>query len=360
MKSTNRISNKGVRGAIALALVVALMLLSACGSNNSNNESSSSSSKSPSASPSSSSASPSAEAASPAAEESPSVEVNKTVRIGYQKYASINILKEKGGLEEKLKEIGYKVEWTQFPGGPQLLEAVNVGSIDFGNVGEAPPIFAQAAGTPLVYLGHSPASPKAEAILVPENSPIKTGADLKGKKVALNKGSNVHYLLVKYLEKEGLKYSDIEVVFLPPADARAAFESGNVDAWVIWEPFYSAAQLATKARVLADGEGLVDNYEYYLTTRTFAENDKAAIDVLLQQLNESDAWAKENLPDVAKLLAPALGLDVPSLEQALSHRGFGVEPITEDIIAAQQKIADAFLELKLIPTAININDAILK
>ncbi|QMV41837.1 sulfonate ABC transporter substrate-binding protein [Cohnella cholangitidis] len=351
MKNTIQKNNKLVSGVIVLALVFALTLLSACGSKN--NEAGSPSAKASSASPSAAS-SPSEEAASP------SVEANKTIRIGYQKYASINILKEKGGLEDKLKEIGYKVEWTQFPGGPQLLEAVNVGSIDFGNVGEAPPIFAQAAGTPLVYLGHSPASPKAEAILVPENSPIKTGADLKGKKVALNKGSNVHYLLVKYLEKEGLKYSDIEVVFLPPADARAAFESGNVDAWVIWEPFYSAAQLATKARVLADGEGLVDNYEYYLSTRKFAENDKAAVDVLLEQLNESDKWAKENQSEVAKLLAPALGLDIPSLEQALSHRGFGVEPITDDIIAAQQKIADVFFELKLIPTAIDINDAILK
>jgi ABC transporter, substrate-binding protein, aliphatic sulfonates family len=324
------------KGILLLALAIVLSLLSACGAGNSK-----------------SSESPSAQGSSGASG-------SKTVRIGYQKYASINILKEKGGLEEKLAEAGYKVEWTQFPGGPQLLEAMNVGSIDFGNVGEAPPIFAQAAGAPLVYLGHSPASPKAEAILVPENSPIQTGADLKGKKVALNKGSNVHYLLVKYLEKEGLKYSDIQVVFLPPADARAAFESGNVDAWVIWEPFYSAAQLATKARVLADGEGLVDNYEFYLAERSFAENNKPAVDVLLAALQESDEWAEANLSEVAKILAPALDLDVPSLEQALSHRGFGVEPITDDIIAAQQKIADAFFELQLIPSAIDVKEAVLK
>mgnify|MGYP001240466385 CR=1 FL=1 len=328
-------------GVTTLALILALTLLSACGANDSN-ETAGSAGKSSEA---------------PA---SGNAELDKKIRIGYQKYASINILKVRGGLEEKLAEIGYKVEWTEFPGGPQLLEAVNVGSIDFGNVGEAPPIFAQAAGTPLVYLGHSPASPKAEAILVPENSPIKTGADLKGKKVALNKGSNVHYLLVKYLEREGLKYSDIEVVFLPPADARAAFESGSVDAWVIWEPFYSAAQLATKARVLSDGEGLVSNYEFYLSTRKFYENDKAALDVLLEQLQQSDAWAKDNQSELADLLAPALGLDVPSLEQALSHRSFGVEPITDDIAEAQQKIADVFYDLKLIPDKIDIREAIVE
>jgi sulfonate transport system substrate-binding protein len=341
MKNTSRVTGTRTRGRtiFSLILTAALALLSACGSGASNAGSESVNS-----------------ASSSGAKES----AGQTIRIGYQKYASVNVLKEKGGLEEKLQAIGYKVEWTQFPGGPQLLEAMNVGSIDFGNVGEAPPIFAQAAGTPLVYLGHAPASPKAEAILVPENSPIKSGADLKGKKVALNKGSNVHYLLVKYLEREGLKYSDIEVVFLPPADARAAFETGSVDAWVIWEPFYSAAQLATKARVLANGEGLVDNYEYYLTTRQFAENGKAAIEALLQQLEESDQWAQANPSEVARILAPALGLDIPSLEQALSHRGFGVLPITDEIIAAQQKIADVFLELQLIPSAIDIKDAVLR
>ncbi|BBI36619.1 sulfonate ABC transporter substrate-binding protein [Cohnella abietis] len=316
----------------ALLVSIVLLVLSACGNNNASKESATSSTN----------------------------KTEKTVRIGYQKYASVNILKERGTLEAKLAEINYKVEWTQFPGGPQLLEAINVGSIDFGNVGEAPPIFAQAAGTPLIYLGHSPASPKAESILVPENSSIKTGADLKGKKVALNKGSNVHYLLVKYLEKEGLKYTDIEVVFLPPADARAAFESGSVDAWVIWEPFYSAAQLATKARVLADGTGLVDNYEYYLSSRDLAEKHKDAVDVILAQLKESDQWAKDNQGELAEILSKALGIDVPSIKQALTHRGFGVEPITDDIIAAQQKIADVFFELKLIPKEIKISDAIIK
>ncbi len=153
---------------------------------------------------------------------------DKVVRIGFQKYGKLVLLKSKGTLEGKLKPLGYKVVWTEFPAGPQLLEALNVGAIDFGNTGEAPPIFAQAAGAPLVYVAHEPPAPEGEAILVPKDSPIKSVADLKGKKVALNKGSNVHYLLVKALEKAGVKYSDIEPVFLAPADARAAFERGSV------------------------------------------------------------------------------------------------------------------------------------
>ena len=122
---------------------------------------------------------------------------DKVVRIGYQKYGKLVLLKGKGSLEEKLKAVGYKVAWTEFPSGPPLLEALNVGAIDFGNTGEAPPIFAQAAGAPLQYVAYEPPAPKGEAILVPKDSPLKSVADLKGKKIALNKGSNVHYLLVK-------------------------------------------------------------------------------------------------------------------------------------------------------------------
>ncbi|REK75970.1 sulfonate ABC transporter substrate-binding protein [Paenibacillus paeoniae] len=284
----------------------------------------------------------------------------KVVRIGYQKYASVNIMKERGGLAEELKKGGYTVEWTEFPGGPQLLEALNVGSLDFGHTGEAPPIFAQAAGAPLIYLAHSPESPKAESILVPENSPIQSAADLKGKKIALNKGSNVHFLLVKYLENHGVAYDDVEVVYLPPADARAAFEKGSVDAWVIWEPFYSAAQLATKARVLADGEGLVKNYEFYLASRDFATAHSKAIDIILEQLEKTDQWAKDHQKEVAELLSPALGLEVPSLEQALSHRGWGIIRVNEETIKAQQAIADTFLKLELIPEAIDVSKAVLK
>ena len=132
---------------------------------------------------------------------------DKVVRIGFQKYGKLVLLKSKGTLEDKLKAVGYKVVWTEFPSGPPLLEALNVGAIDFGNTGEAPPIFAQAAGAPIQYVAYEPPAPKGEAILVPKDSKLASVADLRGKKVALNKGSNVHYLLVIALEKAGVKYS---------------------------------------------------------------------------------------------------------------------------------------------------------
>nr|WP_230632756.1 sulfonate ABC transporter substrate-binding protein [Paenibacillus athensensis] len=286
--------------------------------------------------------------------------VGTTVRIGFQKYGTMNFLKANGELDKALQAKGYAVQWTEFPGGPQLLEAMNVGSVDIGHTGEAPPIFAQAAGTPLVYLAHEPASPESEAILVPATSQLQSVAELKGKKVALNKGSNVHYLLVKQLEKAGLKYEDIQPVFLPPADARAAFERGSVDAWVIWDPFFAAAQSATKARVLADGKDAVANHEFYLASRAFAEANPVVIQTLLEQLGRVDTWAKDHNKELAETLSPQLGIDVPSLETAAKRRAYGVVPIDDEVLAAQQQIADTFHRLGLIPKPISVKDARLK
>jgi sulfonate transport system substrate-binding protein len=282
---------------------------------------------------------------------------DKVVRIGFQKYGKLVLLKSKGSLDEKLKPLGYRVAWTEFPSGPPLLEAVNVGAIDFGNTGEAPPIFAQAAGAPLVYVAYEPPAPKGEAILVPKDSKLQSVADLKGKKVALNKGSNVHYLLVKALERAGIKYSEIEPVFLAPADARAAFERGAVDAWVIWDPFQAAAEVATHARTLADGTDVVANHQFYFSSRKFAENDAMAIDVVLKELAEVDAWAKSDIKAVAEQLSPSVGLPVPVLELALRRQSYGIRPISDAVIAEQQRIADTFFELKLLPKKISISNA---
>ena len=207
---------------------------------------------------------------------------------------------------------------------------------------------------------YEPPAPEAEAILVPNDSPLKTVADLKGKNVALNKGSNVHYLLVKALEKAGLAYSDIEVSFLPPADARAAFEKQAVDAWVIWEPFLAAAEAATGARQLANGSGVVDNHEFYLASRDFVDTRPEVVDTILASLGEIDTWINANRGDVAEQFSPALGIPVDVLAVAVERRTYGVKPITPEVVAAQQKIADVFFKLGLIPNAISIADAVRK
>ena len=282
---------------------------------------------------------------------------DKVVRIGFQKYGKLVLLKSEGTLEDKLKAAGYKVVWTEFPSGPPLLEALNVGAIDFGNTGEAPPIFAQAAGAPIQYVAYEPPAPKGEAILVPKDSKLTSVADLRGKKVALNKGSNVHYLLVKALEKAGVKYSEVEPVFLAPADARAAFERGAVDAWVIWDPFQAAAEAATGARTLADGTGVVSNYQFYFSSKKFVESDSGIVDLVLAELREVDDWARGDIHAVANQLAPAIGLPVDVVEVALKRQSYGIKPITDSVIADQQQVADTFFALGLLPKQIKISDA---
>lgn len=285
-------------------------------------------------------------------------QAQQTIRIGFQKYGTLILLKGKGDLEKKLAPLGYKVVWTEFPSGPPLLEALNVGAIDFGHAGEAPPIFGQAAGAPFVYVAHEPPAPQGEAILVPKASPIKSVADLKGKKVALNKGSNVHYLLVRALEKAGVKYSEIEPVFLAPADARAAFERGSVDAWVIWDPFQAAAEVATGARTLTDGTGLVANHQFYLATRSFTDAHPRAVDAVIEAVAAIDAWAKDNARAVAEELSPGIGIPAPILEIALKRQSYGIKGLDQSVIDEQQRIADTFHGLGLLPRPIRVNDIV--
>jgi len=281
------------------------------------------------------------------------------LRIGYQKSASLLALqKAQGTLEQKLAPLGVAPKWVEFPAGPQLLEGLNVGAVDVGFVGEAPPIFAQAAGANFVYIGFDPAAPEAEAIVVPKDSPIKSVAELKGKKVALNKGSNVHYLLVRALAAAGVSYADITPVFLPPADARAAFERGAVDAWVIWDPFLAAVQKQSQARLLADGRGLVNNYAYYLAERGYAQRRPQVVQALFDDSVDRARWLKANIKAAAALLAPIQGLAPEVLELSLTRYQFGVRPITTAVAAEQQKIADAFHALKLIPKPLRIGDAL--
>jgi len=280
----------------------------------------------------------------------------RVLRIGYQK-GWLSILKARGTLEKRLAALGASVSWTEFTAGPVQLEALNVGSIDFGDVGEAPPIFAQAAGAPLVYVGASNPRPKLEAIVVPKDSPIRSVADLKGRKIAFNKGSNVQYLIARLLEKHGLKYADVIPVFLPPADARAAFERGAVDAWAIWDPFLAAAQKTLGARILADGEGVVKNRWYFFSAREFATHNADLLRAALDEIDQIDRWVEKNKGAAAQELSKILGLEPATVELWISRSSFGVIPVNGEVLAEQQAIADTFYDLKLLPRALNLRHA---
>ncbi|BEP49165.1 MULTISPECIES: sulfonate ABC transporter substrate-binding protein [Variovorax] len=280
----------------------------------------------------------------------------RQLRIGHQKGA-LSILKGRGTLEKRLAPLGVAVKWTEFTAGPVQLEALNVGSIDFGDVGEAPPIFAQAAGAPLAYVATTLPRPQSEAVLVPKGSAIRTVAELKGKKVALNKGSNVHYFIAKLIEKHGLAYSDLNLVFLPPADARAAFEKGSVDAWVIWDPFLAAAEKSLEARVLADATGVVGNRGYYFSSLGYAAKNADVLAIAIEEINKVDVWGTAHKDDLAAEFAALWGLPKPVAELTVARAAYGTSPISKAVLAEQQKIADTFFDLKLIPRRISVLEA---
>jgi sulfonate transport system substrate-binding protein len=288
----------------------------------------------------------------------PAFAADKEVQVGFQKYGTLVLLKGKGLLEEKLEPLGYTVKWAEFAAGPQMLEALNAGAIDIAQTGEAPPIFAQAASPRLAYIAYEPPAPKGEAILVPKDSPIQSLADLKGKRVALNKGSNVHFLLLQALASAGIGYGDIEPTFLAPADARAAFASGAVDAWAIWDPFQDSAEQTLGARELVNAEGLAPNYQFYLGDRSFVEENTQAVQAIVDAIAEVGAWIQANPEAAAAELAPSTGIPQAALELAISRQSFGVSPLTPEVVADQQAVADAFNDLGLLPKAVVVSDAV--
>ncbi|MBC8049931.1 MAG: aliphatic sulfonate ABC transporter substrate-binding protein [Chitinophagales bacterium] len=277
------------------------------------------------------------------------------VRIGYQKSSTlITVLKTKGELEAELAKLGVKVTWNEFASGVPLLEALNIGAIDLSaDVADTVPIFAQAAGAKLTFVAQEAPSPTAQAIVVPADSPIKTVADLKGKKVGFTKGAGVHYLLIASLERAGLKFKDIEPAYLSPADGRAAFERKNVDAWVVWDPFLSAVQRQAGARILSDGAPVAQYQRYYLASNTFAAARSDVIAVVFAQLKKAGEWVKANPADAAKLLSPVWGLDAATIEQANARRSYLVRAATAESITEQQKIADAFLGEGVLPKKVD-------
>jgi sulfonate transport system substrate-binding protein len=280
------------------------------------------------------------------------------LRIGYQKAAvNLVIVKQHGVLEKRFPHT--KVQWIEFPAGPQLLEALSAGGLEFGLTGDSPPVFAQAAGKDLLYVGVEPPKPDSSAIVVLNDSPVKSLADLKGRRVALQKGSSAHYLLVRAVEKAGLEWSDIQPVYLTPADARAAFERKSVDAWAIWDPFYAAIELALKPRVLVTGRELSSNNSFYLASRPFTAQHPAALAALFEELTRADRLVQQDRPAVIKLVSEFSGVDAGVVNLFVKRRPPSpVGPLSAKTVADQQRVADAFFKLGLVPKSVNVADIV--
>lgn len=286
-----------------------------------------------------------------------------TLRIGWQKNGVLALAKRKGSLEKRLADRGISVEWSEFTSGPPLLEALGAGALDFGATGDVPPLFAQAANGNLLYVGQYSGSPDGSAILVRRDSPIQTLADLKGKKVAFKRGSSAHNVTVKALRKGGLTVNDVQPLDLAPPDASAAFKTGAIDAWSIWDPYLAIAEADPDTRILTTARGLVDSYSYFLGNADFAKDNPQVILDVIDELAKVGAAAQANLDETVAALTEITGVPADVTRVTLTRSDFNlgrVSTITDAAVAYQQGLADEFYDLGIVPKKLAIADIVWK
>ncbi|MCX5497814.1 aliphatic sulfonate ABC transporter substrate-binding protein [Kaistia dalseonensis] len=282
----------------------------------------------------------------------------KELKVGYQKAGLLALARREKSIEKQLAASGTSVKWVEFASGPPLLEALNVGAVDIGWTGDAPPIFAQAAGANLVYIAAAPSNGKGEAIIVKDGSPVQSVADLKGKKIAVTKGSSAHNLAVAALEKAGVAWADITPVYLSPADAAAAFANDSVDAWSIWDPFLALAESRQKVRQLTTTADTIAVNTYLLANRTFATDHPEAVVEIVKALGGTAEWANAHRGEVAQALSEITGVPIGPQTVAVDRAAYAILPLTDAIIAGQQTTADRFQKLGLIPKPIVVREIV--
>jgi sulfonate transport system substrate-binding protein len=287
-----------------------------------------------------------------------SAEPLKELRIGYQKIGALLIVKAQRALEQRLEPQGVRVRWIEFAFGPPLLEALGAGAIDYGYTGDAPPIFAQAAHTNLLYAGAIPARGYGQAVLVPAASSIQDISGLTGKKVAVAKASSAHNLLVAALESVKLPWSAITPIYLAPPDAAAAFVRGAVDAWSIWDPFFAIAELKQKARALPLDRNASAQNSFFLVNGDFAAKHPDVIATVNGAVATATTWADQHRDQVAAILSGASGVDLAAEQRSVNRAEFTFGPLNSDVLAQQQAVADRFQRLGLIPAPIRIRDIV--
>lgn len=283
---------------------------------------------------------------------------DRELRIGYQRFGSLGILKARQSLETAFASLGVNVLWSEFPAGPQLLHALACNEIDFGTTGEAPPVFAQASNSELMYVAWEPPAPRSVAMVVPQESDIRQLSDLRGKRIALNKGSNVHWLLLQILEDAGLGLNDVRVVYTPPKYPLTASDYLAVDAWMMWDPLLSDAEHTCELRVVASGEGRVNNHQFYLSRRDYLAQHGDIMRRLLTELTHTGQFIDSHRGEAARLLSAELGIDARSLSMALARRSHRPRPMDLSVIRAQQTIADRFYALGLIAKPVPVREAV--
>ena len=281
----------------------------------------------------------------------------KEIRIGYQKNGVLVIARQRATLEDHFHPQGIAVKWVEFSSGPPMMEAMNVGSVDYGAVGDSPPVFAQAAGAAIVYAASQPIT-NGQGLLVPKDSTIRSIADLKGKRIGFTKGSSAHNIVIQTLEKAGLTYADIAPVYLTPPDAGPAFANGTIDVWAIWDPYLAIGETKQNGRILVNAREITKTNSFYIANRDFAKNHGALLQQIVEVTGATARWAEQHRDEVAKSLSAVTGIPLDIQTVAANRSSFVVGQVTEDIITTQQGVADRFFKLGLIPNQIAIRDIV--
>lgn len=281
----------------------------------------------------------------------------KEIRIGYQKTGVLVIARQQALLEKHFAEKQITIKWIEFTSGPPLLEAMSTGSVDFGSVGDTPPIFAQAANANIVYVAAAPIT-NGQGILVPANSSIRSIVELRGKRIGFAKGTSAHNVLIATLEKAGLTYEDITPVYLSPPDAGPAFANGSIEAWAIWDPYFAIGEKRQNGRILVNASEVAKTNSFYLANRDFANANIAHTRDVIKGLAEAARWAEAHRGEVAASLAAVTGVPLEVQVVAANRASFVIGPVTDEIIDTQQAVADRFHKLGLIPKPIVVRDIV--
>lgn len=282
------------------------------------------------------------------------------LRIGYQRSGTLLVAKQQRVLEKRLNALEVDIKWVEFSFGPPLLEALNVGSIDYGTTGDAPPIFAQVAKAKLLYVAAAAGAGAGSALLVPPGSSLQTLSDLRGKRLGFARASSAHNLTIAALEKAGIAWSEITPVQLPPADARAAFERGALDAWTIWDPYFAVAQKTAGVRVLASAKEIARQNSYMLANSDFTKRNPEIIAAVNEELAKTALWSESHRDELAQIFAEATGIDLASWQRAVNRTEYAITPMSDAIVEEQQRVADRFQRLGLIPGKIAVRDIVWK
>jgi sulfonate transport system substrate-binding protein len=279
-----------------------------------------------------------------------------TLRVGVQKDGIKAILGRSG----QLKDLPYKISFSTFAFGPPLVEAAGADKIDVAGVGSTPPIFGAAADSDFRAIATLQYRNQTDdALLVPKGSDVTKPEQLKGKTVAVAKGSSAHGLLLKLLHRIGLKPDDVKISFLAPPDALAAFSTGRVDAWSTWHPYIQQAE-ADGAKAIAGGPPDEYGHSFEIASSKAVADPKraAALKDYVARLQKAFAWAAENPDEWAKAWSEESQLPLAITKKAVRQKLIDIVPIDDETVKHQQALADRLTEDKVLPGEVKFDDIV--